>query len=76
MVMGKDSQSKVSKALKSHINELEVALGRKLLEADLYRIIVEKASDEFRVDLEKKVFFSQCPTRRINVSIPILFTSI
>jgi hypothetical protein len=39
--------------LRSRIKELEAALGRKFLEADLYRIIVEKASDEYRVDLNK-----------------------
>jgi transposase-like protein len=53
MVMEKDSQAKLSIELKSRIKELEAALGRKSLEADLYRIIVEKASDEFRVDLKK-----------------------
>lgn len=53
MVMEKDSQAKLSTELKNRIKELEAALGRKSLEADLYRIIVEKASDEFRVDLKK-----------------------
>jgi|SRR5690606_11580481 len=53
MVMEKDSQENKSQELRSRIKELEAALGRKSLEADLYRIIVEKASDEYRVDLKK-----------------------
>ncbi|HAH36486.1 MAG TPA: transposase [Algoriphagus sp.] len=53
MVMEKDSQDNRVQVLKSRIKELEAALGRKSLEADLYRIIVEQASDEFRVDLKK-----------------------
>tara|TARA_R110002050_G_scaffold297396_1_gene458774 strand:+ start:66 stop:452 length:387 start_codon:yes stop_codon:yes gene_type:complete len=53
MVMEKDSQENKSQELRTRIKELEAALGRKSLEADLYRIIVEKASDEYRVDLKK-----------------------
>jgi transposase len=53
MVMEKDSQENKAQELRSRIKELEAALGRKFLEADLYRIIVEKASDEYRVDLKK-----------------------
>ncbi len=53
MVMEKDSQENKTQELRSRIKELEAALGRKSLEADLYRIIVEKASDEYRVDLKK-----------------------
>ena len=52
-VMEKDSQENLSKQLRSRIKELEAALGRKSLEADLYRTIVEQASDEYRVDLKK-----------------------
>lgn len=53
IVMEKDSQENTAQELRKRIKELEAALGRKSLEADLYRIIVEKASDEFRVDLKK-----------------------
>lgn len=53
LVMEKDSQENTAQELRKRIKELEAALGRKSLEADLYRIIVEKASDEFRVDLKK-----------------------
>lgn len=53
LVMEKDSQESTAQELRKRIKELEAALGRKSLEADLYRIIVEKASDEFRVDLKK-----------------------
>lgn len=53
MVMEKDSQEKTSQELRNRIKELEAALGRKSLEADLYRIIVEQASDEYKVDLKK-----------------------
>lgn len=53
IVMEKDSESKTSDELRKHIKELEAALGRKSLEADLYRIIVEEASKEYKVDLKK-----------------------
>lgn len=53
IVMEKDSQDKTSQELRNRIRDLEAALGRKSLEADLYRIIVEKASDEYDVDLKK-----------------------
>ena len=53
IVMEKDSQENTAQELRKRIKELEAALGRKSLEADLYRIIVEKASDEYRVDLKK-----------------------
>ena len=51
--MEKDSQDKTAQELRHRIKELEAALGRKSLEADLYRIIVEQASDEYKVDLKK-----------------------
>jgi len=53
IVMEKDSQDKTAQELRHRIKELEAALGRKSLEADLYRIIVEQASDEYKVDLKK-----------------------
>lgn len=53
MVMEKDSQEKSSQELKNRIKELEAALGRKSLEADLFRVIVDLASEEYKVDLKK-----------------------
>lgn len=53
LVMEKDSQEKNSEELKQRIKELEAALGRKSLEADLYRVIVDLASDELKIDLKK-----------------------
>ena len=53
MVMEKDSQEKTSQELRKRIKELEAALGRKSLEADLFRVIVDLASDEYQVDLKK-----------------------
>lgn len=53
MVMEKDSQEKTTQELKNRIKELEAALGRKSLEADLFRVIVDLASDEYKTDLKK-----------------------
>lgn len=53
MVMEKDSGEKTSQELRSRIKELEAALGRKSLEADLFRVIVDLASDEYKIDLKK-----------------------
>lgn len=53
LVMEQDSQEKSSQELKNRIKELEAALGRKSLEADLFRVIVDLASDEYKVDLKK-----------------------
>ncbi len=53
IVMEKDSQENTTQELRKRIKDLEAALVRKSLEADLYRIIVEKASGEYRVDLKK-----------------------
>jgi hypothetical protein len=53
MVMEKDSQEKSSQELKDRIKELEAALGRKSLEADLFRVIVDLASEEYKTDLKK-----------------------
>lgn len=63
MVIEKDSQEKTTQELKNRIKELEAALGRKSMEADLYRVIVDLASDEYKTDLKKsfgdQVFKSQ-----------------
>lgn len=53
LVMEKDSQEKSSQELKDRIKELEAALGRKSLEADLFRVIVDLASEEYKTDLKK-----------------------
>ncbi|MBN7813719.1 transposase [Algoriphagus sp. H41] len=53
MVMEKDSQEKNNQELKNRIKELEAALGRKSLEADLFRVIVDLASEEYKTDLKK-----------------------
>jgi len=53
IVMEKEGQEKRNEELKKRIKELEAALGRKSLEADLYRAIVELASEEYKVDLKK-----------------------
>lgn len=53
MVMEKDSQEKTTQELKNRIRELEAALGRKSLEADLFRVIVDLASAEYKTDLKK-----------------------
>ncbi len=53
IVMEKDSQEQTSQELRKRIKELEAALGRKSLEADLFRVIVDLASDEYKIDLKK-----------------------
>jgi transposase len=53
MVMEKDSQEKTNQGLKNRIKELEAALGRKSMEADLFRVIVDLASEEYKTDLKK-----------------------
>lgn len=63
MVMEKDSQEKSLQELKSKIKELEAALGRKSLEADLFRVIVDLASQEYKTDL-KKTFGDQVSKSR------------
>ncbi len=53
IVIEMDSEQKKSEDLKKRIKELEAALGRKSLEADLYKTIVEVASKELKTDLKK-----------------------
>jgi len=53
IVMEKDSVDKNISELQLRIQELEAALGRKTLESDLYKIIVELASKEYKTDLKK-----------------------
>jgi len=53
MVMEKDSVDDTNLELRKQIKELEAALGRKTLEADLFRTIVDLASEEYKTDLKK-----------------------
>lgn len=53
LVMEKDSVSKTITELQQQIRELEAALGRKSLESDLYKTIVDLASKEYKTDLKK-----------------------
>lgn len=53
LVMEKDSTDKTNEQLRKRIAELEAALGRKTLEADLYKTMVELASKEAGVDFKK-----------------------
>jgi transposase len=53
IVMEKDSVDKNISELRNRIQELEAALGRKTLESDLYKIIVDLASKEYKTDLKK-----------------------
>lgn len=61
IVMEKDSHDKTNVELKKQIKQLEAALGRKSLEADLYRTIVDLASKEYKVDLKKN--FGEEPSK-------------
>lgn len=53
LVMEKDSMDNSLKELQKQIKELEAALGRKSMEADLYKAIVDLASKEYQTDLKK-----------------------
>jgi transposase-like protein len=52
-VLKKNSVDQKLKELEARTHDLEAALGRKQLELDLYRHIVELASEEYSVDLKK-----------------------
>ncbi len=54
MIMENKSQENSEKELRKRIKDLDAALDSKALEADLYRIMVEKASGEYGTDLVKK----------------------
>ena len=53
IVMEKDSIDKTISELQKQIRELEAALGRKSLESDLYKTIVDLASKEYKTDLKR-----------------------
>lgn len=59
LVMEKDSIDKTNEELRKRIAELEAALGRKSLEADLYKTMVELASKKHKIDLKKSSGGSQ-----------------
>jgi transposase len=53
LVMEKDSVDQTIAELQKKIKDLEAALGRKSLETDLYKTIVELASKDLKTDLKK-----------------------
>lgn len=53
VVVEKESADKKLRELEARNRSLEAALGRKQLELDLYRHIVDMASEEYQVDLKK-----------------------
>ncbi len=53
IVMEKESVDKTILELRKRIQELEAALGRKSLESDLYKTMVDLASKELKTDLKK-----------------------
>jgi transposase len=59
LIMEKDSIDKTNEELRKRIAELEAALGRKSLEADLYKTMVELASKKHKIDLKKSTGESQ-----------------
>ncbi|MHA8067633.1 transposase [Aquirufa sp. ROCK2-A2] len=63
IVMEKDSIDKNISELQNRIKELEAALGRKTMESDLYKIIVDLASKEYKTDLKKN--FGNVPSTSI-----------
>ena len=53
LVMEKDSKDERVKDLQARIKELEAALGRKSFEADVYRLMVDKAEKIYDIDIKK-----------------------
>lgn len=53
MVVEDQSEAYRSKELEKRIKELEAALGRKSLELDYYKILMEVAEEELKIDLKK-----------------------
>lgn len=53
IVMERDSVDKTIIELRKRIQDLEAALGRKSLESDLYKTMVELASKEYKTDIKK-----------------------
>ncbi|TAG85121.1 MAG: transposase [Bacteroidetes bacterium] len=53
MVVEDQSEAYRSSELEKRIKELEAALGRKSLELDYYKILMEVAEEELKIDLKK-----------------------
>jgi hypothetical protein len=53
MVVEDQSEAYRSGELEKRIKELEAALGRKSLELDYYKILMEVAEEELKIDLKK-----------------------
>jgi hypothetical protein len=51
--MEKESKDQSILALTKQIKELEAALGRQTMETNLYKHILEFASEEYKTDLKK-----------------------
>jgi transposase-like protein len=64
LVMEKDSVDKTIAELRSKIQALEAALGRKSMEVDLYKTIVELASKDYETDLKKNFGSEASPTSK------------
>ena len=62
--MEKDSVDKTIAELRSKIQALEAALGRKSMEVDLYKTIVELASKDYETDLKKNFGSEASPTSK------------
>jgi len=54
MVIEKESEGAKTLSLLQHIKKLEAALGRKDLENTYLRTVLDKASEHFKCDIEKK----------------------
>lgn len=64
LVMEKDSVDKTITELRSKIQALEAALGRKSMEVDLYKTIVELASKDYKTDLKKNFGSEASPSSK------------
>lgn len=53
LVMEKDSKEQSIADLRQQVKELQAALGRQAMETDIYKGIVDLASQEFKIDLKK-----------------------
>ena len=71
--MEKDSVDKTITELRSKIQALEAALGRKSMEVDLYKTIVELASKDYKTDLKKILEAKQLPAPRKKNETSLLY---
>jgi transposase len=65
LVMEKDSKEQSIADLRQQVKELQAALGRQTMETDIYKGIVDLASQEFKIDL-KKIMEIGCPKAKRN----------